>query len=380
MSAVKRQNTEKTKKRYYLGLASRIKNWRAHVFCRGRESDVEALEEALASKYGGKALAVKNGRSALTMALKAYFNSGDKVIVNGFTCYAVVEAVRAAGLKIVYADINRDDLNPDIETLEAVVDDDCAGILVQNSLGNMVDMRAIERFAGKHGLLIIEDLAHSAGRKYPDGREAGTVGMATVLSFGKDKAIETVSGGAVVFRYPYKRETRAPEMLPDWSDRLRARFYPMFAAWCKTLNYLHLGGVLMRILLRIHFVERSADNALDLTRKIAPFEAKLALSQLSELQDHVLRRFYLVNNREAVLAELRKNGFYFDGFWYEKPISPERYYKNVNFPEDKCPVATEVAAQIINAPGDLPDAAVRRVEEIVRPFMTTEDHSTERKK
>lgn len=339
------------KKNYFLGLAANQKNAWEHLFIRANASDSEALKQYLASRYGGETMLCKNGRSALTLALKAYFNKGDKIIINGFTCYAVYEAVKAAGLTPVFADISKNDLNFNTETLKKVIDDDTVGVIVQNTLGNPVDMKAIEHFAGKYGLVIIEDLAHCVGVNYPDGREAGTVGAATVLSFGKDKSIDTTSGGSVIFRYQHMNKINQPELAPRVSDYLRERFYPLFGLLCRKLTRVHLGGIIMRALLKLHFVERSADNRLDLTRRSAHFEAKLALRQLKTLKNEKpLRSFYLVDNREEVLAKLKAAGYFFDGFWYERPVSPERYYKKVHFDEEKCPVATEVAKRIVNLP------------------------------
>ena len=387
------------KRHYFLGLNARRRHAWRHLVTFATRRDSRHLEEALGAKYGGIAVAAKNGRSALTIALKEYFRPGDGVIVNGFTCYAVYEAVKSAGLKPVFADINRDDLNFDIETLEDAINrgEGARGIIIQNTLGNPVNIEAVEKFAKKHNLVIIEDLAHCAGVKYTDGREVGTVGVATVLSFGKDKAIDAVSGGAVVFRGGLtasggeatvsgdgvaapRSEVAVPDggviapedkagvgsrdaallkmrcpasRLPKLSDRARARFYPLIAGAVRALSRIHLGGVLMRICLKFHWVEKSADNSLDLTRAIAPFEAKIALAQLEALSprgEKPLRGFYLVRDRKKVLAELKTAGYHFDGFWYERPVSPERYYEKVHFDEGACPVATEVAKEIINFP------------------------------
>ena len=109
----------------------------------------------------------------------------------------------------------------------------------------------------------------------------------------------------------------------------------------------------MRLFVKLHFVEKSADNKLDLTRRCTKWQAKLALKQINDLKksgEGVIREFYLVNDRDKCLKELKKAGYHFDGFWYEKPISPERYYDKVHFPEKECPVATEVASEIINVP------------------------------
>ena len=361
-------------KHYFLGLAANYsrKERLAHTFAVGRKKDCQELSEFLRQKYEGEAILTKNGRSALALALKAYFEPGDAVIVNGFTCYAVYEAIKAAHLTPVWADISSEDLNYNATTLGRLeISKNVKGIIIQNSLGNPVNIATVEKFAKKHNLTIIEDLAHSAGVKYSDGREAGTVGAAVALSFGKDKSIDTISGGAAVLRRPYKNTIKAPSKLPKISDTLRARFYPMLGAMSRGLSYIHLGGVFMRGLVKIHWVEKSADNKLDLTCKIAKFEAKLALKQLRDLQksgEKPIREFYLVHNRDEVLKKLQKNGYYFGGFWYEKPVSPKRYYKKVHFPEEKCPVAVEVAEKIINFPTFYSKKDLKKAYEIVTEY------------
>lgn len=385
------------KKHYYLGFNAKKKKAFKHFFTKATDEDYTKLRKYLSKRYGGEAVLCKNGRSALALALMAYFNEGDKVIVNGFTCYAVYEAVKAAGLTPIFADITKKDLNYDADTLNKLWEDAAAnrqeglisGIIVQNSLGNPVDMEMVEHFAGKHGLIIIEDLAHSVGIKYPDGREAGTVGAAVALSFGKEKAIDTVSGGAVVMRHPCnlaeneeeapkipgRRQVIIPSKPPRKMDNVRERLYPMFAGWNRALTHVSLNGLVMKLLIDLHLVERSADNRLDLERLPAKFEAKLAIEQLKDLREGgeaPLRKFYLVERRDEVLKKLWEAGYYFDGLWYEKPISPKRYYKKVHFDEKKCAVATEVAREIINFPTYYKKSELEPAREIVENYLIKE--------
>lgn len=365
-------------KRYYLGLNADGPKISEALFKKGKASDFRELSEFLAARYKGEAILAKNGRSALALILKAYLEPGDKVIVNGFTCYAVYEAVVAAGMAPVFVDINEKTLNFDAKTLEepwkgaAVHANRIKGIIVQNSLGNPVDMEMVEKFAKKHGLLIFEDLAHSAGVRYPDGREAGTVGVAAALSFGKDKCINSISGGAAIFRENPKYEVEAPFKSPRLSDHLRARFYPLFCGICKSLSSVHLGGILMRGLIKIHFVERSADNKLDFERTLSKFQAGLALAQFKKFHhrgEGKLREFYLVKNRAEVLKKLRAAGYFFDAFWYEKPVSPERYYKEVKFPEKTCPTAVKITKEIINFPLYYTAEELKPAREIIKPYL-----------
>lgn len=109
----------------------------------------------------------------------------------------------------------------------------------------------------------------------------------------------------------------------------------------------------MRGFVKIHWVEKSADNRLDTARRPSKFEAKLALEQIKRLRrngEPPLREFCFVRDREELIKALQKKGYYFAGFWYEKPVSPERYYKKVHFPEKDCPNAVYVAKHIINLP------------------------------
>lgn len=370
------------KQKYYLGLNANGPKAMRTLFSHGTSADLRELSEFLAGKYQGATMLTKNGRSALTLALKAYFENGDKIIVTGFTCHAVYEAVTEAGMVPIFADISEEDLNFNIKTLEKLFlglnsTNRIRGIIVQNTLGNPVDIEKIEKFAKKHELLIVEDLAHSAGIKYLDGRLAGTAGVAAALSFGKDKAINAISGGAVVFRAPQKHEIEAPLKLPRFSDFWREKHYPLLMKICRGLNYVRCGGMMMRFFQKIHWVEKSADNRLDLNRRLSKFEAKLALEQLKKLHkrgEPTLRDFCLVHDREKLLAELRKTGYYFDAFWYEKPVSPARYYKEVKFPEKDCPVAVKVANSIINLPKYYTKEELAPAISIIKPYLVEDEN------
>ncbi|MBR5647378.1 DegT/DnrJ/EryC1/StrS family aminotransferase [Candidatus Saccharibacteria bacterium] len=358
------------KKLYFLGAAANYsrKERLAHTFSIGLKSDCEDLTDFLEKKYEGRAMLTKNGRSALALALRVNLEKGSRVIVNGFTCYAVYEAVKAAGMEPVFADIDKKTLNFTVETIKDLKAD---GIIIQNTLGNVVDIKAIEKWAEENDVKIIEDLAHCTGVKYADGREAGTVGVATALSFGKDKSIDTISGGAVIFRDKMPK-IAAPRLKPRRSDALRERFYPMFGAMSRGLAHIHAGGAFMKFLVLIHWVQKSADNKLEMNRKISKFEARRALRQLELLDkegEGTIRDFYLVEKRDELLKELAEAGYYFEGFWYEKPVSPERYYEKVGFPEDSCPVAVEVASKIINVPKFYSEEELAPAMDIIKKYV-----------
>ena len=364
-------------KHYFLSLAAnfRLADVLRHTFAFGTSADADKLAEHLAKRYHtdvDKVALFATGRSALARAVELLVPAESEVIITSLTCYAVVEAVEAAGCTPVFADVDKKTLHYSVSELDACLAEhpDAKAIIVQNNLGHPVDMTKIEKFCDKHKLAIIEDLAHSAGVRYPDGREAGTVGDATVLSFGKGKSIDTIAGGALVLNQADDHVLEQPALRPKLKSSVRARLYPLFGLLGRALSYLHLSGIWVRLLLTLHLIQRSADAELDLSRRCTHWQAKLALRQLERLPKNrpPLRDFFLVHDRDEVLKKLQHKGFYFNDTWYDCPVAPARYYGDVNFPTDDCPVATELAEELINFPTHYSKIALRPARKIVKEY------------
>lgn len=372
----------------FLGLAS---NYRGgdilrHTFAWGTRKDSEQLRCHLASRYDvdKKHVALyHNGRSALSVAIKYTVPEHSEVLVVGFTCHAVIQAVKAAKCTPVFADIDPGTLHYNLKNLKETLKlhPRTKAIIIQNTLGIPVEIEKIEKVCKKLNLKIIEDLAHCTGAKYPDGREVGTVGDAVALSFGKGKSIDTISGGAVIVRnknLPYQ-----PGKKPKPSDRLRDRWYPVFGVLTRALYHIKIGKYLMSALVKLHWVQRSADAHLDQNTRLTHWQAKLALRQLQKIPHggaKPLRNFYLVKDRTFLYQKLEKQGYYFAESWYDVPISPARYYESQHFPEDECPVATKVASEIVNVPTWYPKQKLRPAVAIIKEHQEIYQKSTERSK
>ena len=293
------------------------------------------------------------------------------ILITSLTCHAVVEAVKSAGFTPVFADVDEKTLHFNGETIEKAFKKhkDIKAVIVQNNLGIPADIKSIKTAARKHNLVIIEDLAHCAGISYADGKEAGLIGDFVALSFGKGKSIDTISGGALVirskeitytergrFKTKEVKMPKEPTKRPKFGDRFRDRFYPLFGAIIRGLYHVHLGKLFTSFLLKTHQIKRSADAILDAKVRLTYWQAKLALKQFEALPKNRLpiREFYLVDDRDIVLKELARAGFIMDDTWYDIPVSPKRCYKKVKFPENECPVATEIAKHIVNLPTHYP--------------------------
>ena len=348
--------------KYFLGLSSQysVGDIIRHTLAIGDEYQLPELRAFLAAHYGATfdhVAVYANGRTALNVAIKAVAPRGSKVIITSLTCYAVVQAVKSAGCVPVFADVNKETLHFGAKELKKALqgETNVKAVIVQNNLGIPINIEEIEEVARVCKLSIIEDLAHCAGVRYADGREVGTVGRVTALSFGKGKSIDTVSGGAVIFTDPLDQPVKQPVNPPKHAENFRARFYPLFSAIIRRLYYVHpkAGKAFTAFLLKTKQIKRSADGVVDPKTRLTYWQCKLALRQLRAMPHRgrkPLRDFYLVKDRDEVLKGLEKKGYYFSDIWYDMPVAPKRYFKKADFHPDQCPVATELAEQIINLP------------------------------
>lgn len=168
------------------------------LFARGEDSKLKSFLE---NKYPGKATLLYKGREAIELGLKSLnLPKGSFVAINGFTCFAVYDAIKKAGLNVEYLDIEKGDLNFSPESLQAALtkDSKIKAVIIQNTLGFPCDIDNISKICQENKLILIEDLAHSIGTRYENGQEAGTVGDMVILSFSQDKMIDAVSGGALI--------------------------------------------------------------------------------------------------------------------------------------------------------------------------------------
>jgi perosamine synthetase len=179
----------------------------------------EKLRAELTKAYGTDAHLFASGRESLLALLQALsIGKGDEVIVQGYTCVVVPNAIHAAGAKTVYADIEEESLNLDPEDVAKRITPRTKAVICQHTFGIPAPLSELQALCKKHGIPLIEDCAHVL----PD--EKGPVGLArtgeyVLLSFGRDKAISGVSGGGLLSRHPAtsaalkKLETAAKPLL-----------------------------------------------------------------------------------------------------------------------------------------------------------------------
>lgn len=368
-----------------------------HAFTCGSKQDSEKLRQALVKRYGGEAVLYQKGRAALAAAIRLATGGKGTVAISGLTCYSVVQAVEAAGCTPVFVDIRESDLQFGAKELMAAAKKHTGikAVVIQNMLGIPADIAAIQKVADTAGMILIEDLAHSAGAQYADGREVGTIGDITMLSFGRDKAIDSVNGGALVVRN-HKESLAFPTIAPSVSVQLRDRIYPLIAWLTRALYPVRVGRYVMGASIKLGLVRRSADGEVDETVCLPHWQAKLAYQQVVSLTTTAVKRrqkaqtygMYLkdlspagmgqageapvrvpllVDSRDTVITYLATRGIQVNDIWYDVPVSPQRLYDRVEYPVDECLNAVRVASRLVNLPTHerIKSADIKRISQLV---------------
>jgi len=143
------------------------------------DTEVEhAYQREFAAWNGSEyALAFAQGRVALSASIYALgLQPGDEVIVPGYTCIAVPNAFRYAGITVRYCDIELDTFGPDIASVLPLATPRTKAILVHHLYGIVCrDFDRLLEFSRQRGIRVIEDCAHTTGATYR-GRRVGNWG------------------------------------------------------------------------------------------------------------------------------------------------------------------------------------------------------------
>lgn len=160
--------------------------------------EVKKFEKKFADFIGVKyAIATNSGTSSIEIILRALDCEGKTVIVPDITFMATAIAVVHAGAKVMFVDVDKNDLSIDPEDLKKKIKDDTVAVILVH-IGGIVsgNYKEIKEICRKNKIALIEDAAHAFGsRAY--GKMAGNLGLAGSFSFYPTKIITTAEGGMI---------------------------------------------------------------------------------------------------------------------------------------------------------------------------------------
>ncbi len=367
------------------------------------------------------------GRVALHAILEAAgIGPGDKVILPGYTCVVVPNAILYRGAQPVYVDIDPADFNMDTVALQECVnreadDGKLKAIIAQHTYGLPADMPRILELARPRGLLVIEDACHALGSTL-GGQPVGTFGQASFFSSQWSKPLTTGLGGWARINRPeladgvatvserYPRPSSWESLFLHWqylayravySPRMFWRiqgayrklgalglvsgssnrqeldclqpgdYHKRMGTWQNRVLSRHLDG-----LERLIAARRSRGQAIEAALR----GAGLPFMTVPPAMDPVWLRYPLrVANKSEVLATAREHRVEL-GDWFLSPIHPNlEDWERAGYQPGSCPAAETAAREVVNIPTSptMSDGEVlRTVEFLVRfaePVLPRQD-------
>ena len=187
--------------------------------------NVTAFEWAVAERFGKqRGLMCNSGSSALYLAVElADLPPGSEVITAAVTFSTDVAPLVRAGLVPVFADVDPDTYQIDVDSIESLVSPDTRAILAPNLIGNAPDWDVIRAIADRHGLFVIEDSCDALGPVLR-GTPTGTRSDLTVTSFASSHIITCAGNGGMVLLDDEDLRDRGL-LLRRWGRRSELHFY-----------------------------------------------------------------------------------------------------------------------------------------------------------
>ena len=247
------------------------------------------------------------GREAMHFLFQSIpLQKDDEVILQGFTCIAVVAPILWSKAKPVFVDMKRETFNINLEKLKEVITPKTKVIVIQHTFGNLVNMEEVRKIIDEENkereknrkILLLEDCAHLFDST---NKDLGKYSDAFFFSFAQDTAISCKQGALLVMNRSYKLEDNLVEKYKEvdemqekdalynakyitlW-DRIKRLYFTVDIPFLK----FSIGKLLFVIYKLLGLVKRQASSnstEFEGIYKLSDVQAKLLDQQLERIEE-----------------------------------------------------------------------------------------------
>lgn len=325
--------------------------------------EVQAFEQEASAYLGvGHAIGCNSGTDALVLTLRALgVAPGDQVITSPFTFFATAESISAVGAVPVFADIEQDTFNIDVEQIAGLVTGRTRAIIPVHLFGQPAEMDQLMMVATEHELTVVEDVAQAFGARFGEAA-VGTIGSAGTFSFFPSKTLGGVGDGGLV--------TTNDEGVADRCRMLgahgsRRRYYHEEIGYNSRLDTIQ--AAVLRVKLR------RIDDANKARQRVAEhYEARLAgvggvvTPSTRPNRTHVFHQYTLriADGRRDAVREALQARQIASMIYYPVPCHQLPVYADLDY---RLPVTEKAAVEVLSLPISpaMPEGNVDRVADTV---------------
>lgn len=336
-----------------------------------------------------------SGRSALYTILRSFqLSLGSEVIVQAFTCEAVILPILKNRLQPVYTDIESSTFSMNPIDLEKKITGKTKVVILQHTYGlTPIQRNKILAIIRNHKLVLIEDIAHGYSNNInPKSKvqspksEIKNQKSIFLMSFGRSKALSSVFGSAILTDdqvVSSKLDSVEDKSYPSFWFILRLLLYKPLTVIIKATYDIGIGKILHATINLTKFLVPEISSI----EKQGVFDTlidKAYPNALAILLNHQLKKFEQVKELRALICDIynknlknqpfKINGAFpirypilvdqpqkitnkaseqniFLGKWYDQVVAPKTIsLENVKYKLGSCPVAENICRHIITLP------------------------------
>ena len=143
---------------------------------------------------------------------------GDEIILLGFTCSVMVNAIMKMHAIPIYSDLDENTYGSNYKSIKKCITKKTKIIVAQHSFGIPCEIEQISKIAKENNIFLIEDCALSLDSEI-NGVKVGNFGDASIFSTDHTKPINTITGGIVFTKdlNLIKKLTKSKKLIPELS-------------------------------------------------------------------------------------------------------------------------------------------------------------------
>ncbi len=328
--------------------------------------ELVAFEQEYAAFCGTPyAIGVSNGTDALQLALAACgIGAGDEVITVPNTYIATVFAITYQGALPVFVDVLPDTYNMNPDLLEAAITGRTRAIIPVHMYGQPCDMRPIMDIARKHGLRVIEDVAHAHGAYY-QGALVGSFGDLGCFSFYPKKTFGALGDAGAIVTSDAELNDRARQLRYMGQ---KVKHYHEMIGYQKRMDEIQAAILRVKLPYLRGWLARRQQIAARYDELLADLPVIRPYAAPERTHSYYLYTI-LAPRRDELFAYLARRGIGSQVI-YPVLVPDQGAYRDQPLRSSSIPVARSLVGQILSLPifPELRDDEIERVAAAIRAF------------
>ncbi|WP_433942877.1 DegT/DnrJ/EryC1/StrS family aminotransferase [Paenibacillus sp. SN-8-1] len=327
---------------------------------------VQELERTLEVFTGAKhCVAVGNATDALIIMLRAAgIGTGDEVIVPCYSFFASASSIAHVGATPVFCDINPATYMIDAEQIEQLITSRTKAIMPVHLFTHMADMKRINQIARKHNLLVLEDSAEAISM-FHEGRHAGLIGDAGVISFFPTKTLGAIGDAGLILTNDDSIALEAKRLRIHGQDE-GVPYIHQSVGYNSRMDDIQAAVLLVRLQFLQREIARRAHLATCYNSMLAdiPQVSTPIIERRSNQAENAVYYVYLIETeeRDGLVAHLNSQGIGTE-VYYPHPLHLQPCFSHLNYQQGDMPAAERAAQRAVGLPL-YPDLTEEQVSEV----------------